>query len=208
MNKRLFAVAATLAVLTGACTDSKEKVFTVGEDSTIFGLHAPWDGLEDNTVFGCFAGEDYFYFYYDVIDPTVTLKEGFKEEKDVEPEDRVEIFFSPRPEMDIYYCAEIDPEGRVLDYSSKYYREMDYGWNFSTMDLFSKITEKGYLIAGRVSKEELRSLGLDLEGGFSMGVFRADFREDGTVNWYSAIPSDDKAPDFHKPDMLFRAKMP
>ena len=50
-------------------------------------------------------------------------------------------------------------------------------------------------------------MGMNLEKGFRMGVFRADFTPEGNVNWYSAVPSDDKSPDFHKPDMLFPAIM-
>ena len=52
---------------------------------------------------------------------------------------------------------------------------------------------------------ELRELGLRLEEGFYMGVFRADYRKDGSVNWYSAVITDDETADFHKPDMLFKA---
>ena len=48
-------------------------------------------------------------------------------------------------------------------------------------------------------------LGLRLEEGFYMGVFRADYRKDGSVNWYSAVITDDETADFHKPDMLFKA---
>ena len=133
-------------------------------------------------------------------------KADYQGEKDVEPEDRVEIFFSPREEMDIYWCAEMDPAGRVLDYEAKYYRVMDYGWNFSTLELASNIKENGYTLWGKISKDELRALGVDLSN-FRMGVFRADFRPDGSVNWYSAVPTEDKSPDFHKPDLLFSASM-
>ena len=56
-------------------------------------------------------------------------------------------------------------------------------------------------------KRELESMGVDVDGGFYMGVFRADYRKDLSVNWYSAVSSDDEYPDFHKPDMLFATKL-
>ena len=203
--KRLLVALVALSLLV-SCGGRGGNVFRIGPVAEINTLHAPWDGLDDNTLFRCFSDSEWFYFMYEVEDATITLVEDYQGEKDVEPEDRVEIFFSPREEMDIYWCAEIDPAGRVLDYESKYYRIMDYGWNFRTLEIATNIKEYGYTLWGKVSKEELRSLGVDLSN-FRMGVFRADFRPDGSVNWYSAVPTADKSPDFHKPDLLFQASM-
>lgn len=181
--------------------------FVVSPSAAIDGLHAPWDGLEDNTLFRCFSDGDSFYFYYEVTDSTPTYAENFDGEATVENEDRVEIFFSPKRSMDDYYCAEIDPLGRVLDYSGHYYRDIDYGWDFRTMRLVGQLTENGYIVAGKVSKDELCELGCDLGNGFWMGVFRADYHPDMTVNWYSAVSTDDISPDFHKPEVLFFTKI-
>lgn len=203
--KRILVALVALSLLV-SCGGRGGNVFHIGPVAEINTLHAPWDGLDDNTLFRCFSDSEWFYFMYEVEDATITLVEDYQGEKDVEPEDRVEIFFSPREEMDIYWCAEMDPAGRVLDYESKYYRIMDYGWNFRTLEIATNIKENGYTLWGKVSKEELRSLGVDLSN-FRMGVFRADFRPDGSVNWYSAVPTEDKSPDFHKPDLLFSASM-
>ncbi len=203
--KRILVALVALSLLV-SCGGRGGNVFHIGPVAEINTLHAPWDGLDDNTLFRCFSDSEWFYFMYEVEDATITLVEDYQGEKDVEPEDRVEIFFSPREEMDIYWCAEMDPAGRVLDYESKYYRIMDYGWNFRTLELASNIKENGYTLWGKISKDELRNLGVDLSN-FRMGVFRADFRPDGSVNWYSAVPTEDKSPDFHKPDLLFSASM-
>lgn len=204
--KRIVIALLALSLLASCGNRGGGNVFLIGPAAEINTLHAPWDGLDDNTAFRCFSDSEWFYFTYEVEDATITLKADYQGEKDVEPEDRVEIFFSPREEMDIYWCAEMDPAGRVLDYEAKYYRVMDYGWNFSTLELASNIKENGYTLWGKISKDELRALGVDLSN-FRMGVFRADFRPDGSVNWYSAVPTEDKSPDFHKPDLLFSASM-
>ena len=193
-----------LASCAGRSSVSDE--FEIGPCTAIDALHAPWDALDDNTKVRLFSDEDNLYFYYEVCDSTIALKEPFTCESDVEPEDRVEIFFSATPSMEIYYCAEIDPLGRPLDYSCEYYRKMDYGWNFSTMDLYGTLTQNGYIVAGKVSKAELRELGINPEDLW-MGIFRADFRTDGSVNWYSFVPTADASPDFHKPDVLFHASI-
>lgn len=170
-------------------------------------FYAPWDGLTDHTVFQCFASADSLFFRYEVEDSSITLTDPFLKEADVEPEDRVEIFFSPDLEMKNYKCAEMDPCGRVLDYQASYYRIMDYDWDFQTLKLESLIHDDRYIVFGRVSLVELEELGNDLHGGFWMGVFRADFHRDGTVNWYSMKPTDDRSPDFHKSNVLFKARI-
>lgn len=195
-------------VLTVSCRQTRYgDAFIVPQAAQINVLHAPWDSLSDGTSFRCFSDGDSFFFLFEVADSTLTYSEAFKGEADVEKEDRVEIFFSPTETMDVYYCAEIDPFGRVLDYSCKFYRDMDYGWNFSTMCLWGHLTEDGYIIAGKISRSELRKLGCDDVNGFWMGVFRADYRKDFTVNWFSAVETNDVSPDFHKPGALFFTKI-
>lgn len=206
----VFIVAALLPSIsvTAACCNVNEGVaeaLRVRESVSIDGLHAPWDGLDDRTSVRIFSDSASLYFLYEVQDTSLTLVEDFKGESDVEPEDRVEVFFSPGPDMELYYCAEIDPLGRVLDYSCRYPSQMDYGWDFSTLEVLSGLKEVGYTVAFKVSKSELVSLGVDLSG-FYIGIFRADFRPDGTVNWYSHVESDDEAPNFHQPKMLFPAE--
>ena len=170
------------------------------------GFHAPWDGLDDDTVFKCMVTDSLFLFRFDVCDSTLTLKADFGDEMDVSPEDRVEIFFSHPGELDTYVGAEMDPAGRVLDYTCGFYRKFDYGWDFSTLDYRHEIRGEGYSVAGSVTLEELSAFGVDMEKGFLMGVFRADYRPDGEVNWYSLKPTDDSQAEFHQPKVFFKAK--
>ena len=206
-TNKLFFLSCALAFCLSACRQTSNSCFEIGSVACIDGLYAPWDSLEDDTAFRCFADSSNFYFYYEVRDSTITLVPNYVGESDVEVEDRVEIFFSPVSSMDEYYVAEIDPLGRVLDYKGLYYRHLDYGWDFSSMSLIGVLTQSGYVVAGKIGLGELEALGLNLGDGFYMGVFRADYRPDMSVNWYSAISTDDKSPDFHKPDMLFKAKI-
>lgn len=112
---------------------------------------APWDYLEDETVFRCFFSSQYFYFSFNVADATPIMCREFVQESDVEAEDRVEIFFSASKDMGQYYCMEIDPSGHVMDYSASYYRKFDYEWNFKSLEICSIKDEKGYIVAGRLS---------------------------------------------------------
>lgn len=189
-------------------TSCGQGVPDVGQGYVTRALHAPWDGLEDNTRFCCHSTADRFFFSFEVEDGTLTLSDSFDTERAVDFEDRVEIFFCPAEGMEKgYHCAEIDALGRVMDYAAEYYRDFDFDWNFSTLEVRSSLTPWGYRVAGSVSRDELRELGLNLENGFRMGVFRADFHDGREVNWYSLVPTDDVKPDFHKNDVLFRCRM-
>lgn len=198
-----------LPLLVAACCSygNDDNAFVINRACEINGLHAPWDGLDDSTGVRFFIDDEFLYFLYDVQDETVTVVSDFNNESDVEPEDRVEVFFSPESDMRLYYCAEIDPHGRVLDYSCRYKANMDYSWNFSSLKTFGMLSDHGYSVAGKLSLKELSDLGVNLYEGFHMGVFRADFHADGSVNWYSYVKTEDEKPFFHKPDMLFYAKL-
>ena len=147
-----------------------------------------------------------FLFRFDVIDSTLALEGDFKTEMDVEYEDRAELFFSHAGDLDTYIGAEMDPAGRVLDYTCEFYRKFDYEWNFKTLDYCHEIRPDGYSIAGSVTLEELSGFGVNMEEDFLMGAFRADYRPDGEVNWYSLKLTDDKHADFHQPKVFFKAR--
>ena len=209
MRNKIAILSALMCMISmSACRNlCQDSAFVIGGTSGIDALHAPWDGLDDVTRFRCFADEERFYFYYEVMDSTLTLIDPYEGERTVDYEDRVEIFFSKDSLMTNYYCAEIDPLGRRMDYASSYKHPLDYEWDFKTMRQSGNLTDEGYMVTGSVSIEELKEYGVDLAGGFYMGVFRADFHADGSVNWYSAVETDDESPYFHKPDVLFLARI-
>ena len=226
MNMRsLFPAALLAVVLSASCSRNKIDAdafcipFSPAEpqtedllDAVVWGaiapvevFHAPWDDMDDSTSFRCFATDSLFFFRFDVMENTLTLEEGFKDERDVEYEDRVEIFVSPAGKLKTYVGAEIDPMGRVMDYKCTYYRDFDYGWNFETMECSRRMTPSGYSIAGHVSWSELEDLGIDNRKGFLMGAFRADFRPDKSVNWYSLKLTSDEEADFHQRNVFLEA---
>lgn len=191
----------------GCCILHAQKITEIGLGFEKHSFHAPWDGLSNSNRFCCHSTAERFFFSFEVVDSTLTLTEPFLSEASVEPEDRIEIFFCQTANMQEYYCAEIDPMGRILDYKANFYRKLDYSWNFSSLEVCAHLTPWGYRIGGSISRSELEKLGLDLNESFWMGVFQDDFRPDGSVHWYSLIPTKDTTPDFHKPDVLFKCRM-
>lgn len=168
---------------------------------------APWsDNLQDETEFQCYLSPHYFYFRFQVPDQTLTLHEPFEKKLDVCDEDRAEIFLSATPGMETYYSMEIDPKGRALDYVTNYYRQFDYGWCFSSLQIETQVSSTGYIVAGRLSTAEMLQLGIPLDG-FYMGVFRADFDGPRDVVWYSLLRVEREQADFHVPEMLYRVEV-
>jgi len=196
--KRPVLIFAVIAALLCSC-GSETQIPDVGQDFT---RH-----IEDARVC-CHATSERFFFNFELLDSTLTVADTAKSESDIAKGDRVEFYFSPAKDMKKpYYCAEMDPKGHVLDYKALFYRQLDDSWNFSTLKLDTCLTPTGYRVGGSIALEELRSLGIDLENGFFMGVFYADYKPDGSVTWHSLVPMGEEEPDFHRPKMLFECRM-
>lgn len=187
-----------LRPVAGACSIGADRCF--GQT----GLYSSLGGT-DKTHFVCGMTETDFVFRFEVQDEHIYAAKVFTSKRVVAGTDRVELFFSPTPTLDgDYYCAEIDPLGRVMDYKAKLYRKFDMTWAFKTMKTQASVIPGGYAVSGSVSKQELVNLGID-PGKFGLGVFRGDFDQEGKlVGWCSAAPMPDfRKPDFHKPDVFF-----
>ncbi|EPR68871.1 hypothetical protein ADICYQ_2257 [Cyclobacterium qasimii M12-11B] len=168
-----------------------------GQAAYIEHLIAPWENNStDKTEFKAFVSDHYFNFSFQVSDLTlVTIP--FEKELSVAAGDRVELFFSNNKTLKKYYCVEMDPNGNVLDYAAKFYRDFSEAWDFESIKVATKITEAGYVLEGRIALEELKELGIS--NPFYLGIFRADFKKPHgkAVSWYSWINPNNPTPDFH-----------
>ncbi|MCW6662593.1 carbohydrate-binding family 9-like protein [Aerococcaceae bacterium NML190073] len=174
------------------------------------GFHFPWDTKEAPlTVFKAYSDGTYFYFSFDVTDENVVVEEEWKEdESTVDMEDRVELFFAgsnvdrPGPKgMELYYAIEVDPKGRVHDYSVKYYRDFDSKWQLEGLETQAELTDKGYTVEGKVPLQSFKDLNLLRGQTMRTGVFRAEFspsdKEEPLMEWISWVNPHRPAPDFH-----------
>lgn len=108
----------SLALLAAGCTSA--AIVNVGQGFETHNLFAPWDGLKNDTRFCCHSTADRFFFSFEVSDSSQTLAVPFLSERDIDNEDRVEIFFCPASGMKKgYHCAEIDPCGRIKGHKTK-----------------------------------------------------------------------------------------
>ncbi|MGX5819855.1 carbohydrate-binding family 9-like protein [Chitinophaga lutea] len=169
-------------------------------------LHEPWQQRKKgDTRFRAGYDSDYFYFRFLVTDSLLVSVDG-NAEIAVANGDRVEIFFSGDTTLREYYCLEISPEGRVLDYRAAHYRRFDDTWNLSGLEVFASAHSKGYQVSGRIPLAFLRKLagkdGTMAGSKIHAGIFRADKISPGATdnfNWYSWIMPQTPTPDFHIP---------
>lgn len=222
-----FLFAASFAIILFAGCQQKSNTFTIKYlnkeitiDSTLLdnaiwqeltpvdGLINPWENdHKDKTQIRCFATKKHLFFKYDVVDTTVFFEQDFQTKRDIEKGDRVEVFFSAKKDLDIYYCAEVGPNAHVLDYEAKYYRKLNFDWGFEHLQPYARINDNGYTVVICVPRKELESCGIQLDKGFYMGLFRAEFQANSEPSWYSYLDSDDPEPDFHTPKVMFETKI-
>lgn len=169
------------------------------------GLTAPWDGAgKDRTAFSVCHDKKKLYFLYEVSDTTIIYNDE-KTEASVGSSDRIEFFFSKDPAMADYYCAEIDPQGKVMDYHARSYRKFDLDWNFKGLKLATHIGKDSYIVEGSIPLKSLEDMGvISPEGEIRLGVYRADYygQKENEVSWLTWIVPDAAGPDFHIPSSL------
>lgn len=178
--------------------------------SGVAGLIAPWDGVSrDDTKFYVCRDDKKLYFLYEVEDSTLIFNDE-KTEASVGKGDRIEFFFSKDPELSTYYCAEIDPKGKIMDYRAEFYRKFDFSWNFKSLKLGTQVEDNRYCVEGSISLKELKALGvISPAGEIRMGIYRADYygSQEEQVVWSSWIVPDAAEPDFHIPSSFGILKM-
>ena len=184
----------------GNLTDwnNQNNLFTVDQ------FISPWGNQNiGKTIFKAFHDGSFLYFYFDIKDNHIVEKK-FEREEDVGRGDRGEIFLSVDSGLSEYYCFEISPSAKVLDYKASHYRKFDYEWDLENLVVKSKINPDGYILEGKIPLAFIKSI-MDSKSEQSvyLGLFRGEFDSlewnEKTINWISWIRPKSIKPDFHIP---------
>lgn len=184
----------------------------VGAISGSFGF--PWEKTAAPiTEFRAYHDQTNLYFSFLVRDDDVVTVANWeaKGEKTVDDEDRVELFFASGAinepvsyALPPYYAVEIDPLGRVHDYSVTYYRHFDSNFTLEQAQYAGQQVAIGYLVEGRIPLRALAELGVLRDNQLlRVGVFRAEFSKNSaaenglTMQWISWVDPKTAEPDFH-----------
>lgn len=165
----------------------------------------PWEKEKaPPTLFKALHNDQWVYFLFDVIDTDVNVRRVSDDKMDVAGSSRVEIFFRQDERLDPYYCLELDPLGRVLDYKGTYHRKFDFqsAWPEGGLIVRTDKNPDGYTVEFAISMESLRQLGLVKNCTLQAGLFRANCSHangEETFKWMSWMKPEAKTPDFHIP---------
>lgn len=169
------------------------------------GFCFPWEHRAvPHTEFRAIFDAQALYFAFRVQDHDIVLAENFRSKQDVVYEDRVELFFALDEELAQYFCVEIDPLGRVLDYRASHYRQLDFSWSFPGLETAGEETSEGYAVQGRIPWASFAALGFpppDSGRAMKFGIYRAEFSHtqgrDWSESWISWVDPQTAEPDFH-----------
>ena len=131
-------------------------------------------------------------------------------ERDVDGQDRVEVFIWSGEKDDPYYCIEISSSGAVHDYQARFYRKFNDDWAPTGKWKHGVVkTRRGYTVEAVLPKASLEAMGqkLTVNRRFRLGLFRADFdRLNGKPTWITWVDHGGK-PDFHVDGAFGRARL-
>lgn len=175
----------------------------------------PWEQRPlPGTEFRALYNSHALYFLFRVEDDDIVLAEPYRSKEDVVREDRVELFFALDDELTEYFCLEIDPLGRVLDYRASYYRQFDFSRNFPGLEAVGNRTRDGFVVKGRIDWKAFQSLGFpppDSGREIKFGIYRAEFRHtegrQWSEGWISWVDPGTEDPDFHVPQSFGYLRM-
>jgi hypothetical protein len=148
-----------------------------------------------------FWDRDRLIFAFDCEDPTLVASPPTANERDVDPQDRVELFLWSGRKADSYYCIEIAARGAVHDYTARFYRRFDDTWSPRGWQCAVKPRPGGYRVEAALSRAALEEMGLRLraEARWRIGLFRADYTPDrpDAPDWITWVDARTLQPDFH-----------
>jgi hypothetical protein len=165
----------------------------------------PWrKEVSPETSLRMLSDSTHLYFSFEVADTNMVVLPSIANERGVEKEDRVELFFSKDKDMQEYYCFEIDPMGRVLSYRAQHYRKLDFSWDVpADFKVAAHINDGGYTVEGAIPLSFLNTLGTN--GTCYLGAYRAEFfnhNQSVVEEWLTWKDPKTPQPDFHVPSSL------
>jgi hypothetical protein len=167
----------------------------------------PWSVLPPPGMsFRALWDEACFYFRFDVETSRALTYIHDNNKMEVVDSDRVEIFFRTDEGLNPYYCLEMDPLGRVLDYRATFYRKFEYAWQWpgnNQLQIESNSTKEGYTVAGSITIASLKELNLLDNNELQTGLFRGECLNvrdpQSRFSWISWVKPESVRPDFHIP---------
>lgn len=165
---------------------------------------SPWDNQEIKKIeLRSIWDSERIFFYYKVFDNEVHVERKNDTIDSINNSDRVEIFFRENASLNPYYCLEIDPDPRIMDFIAYPEKKFHFGWNWPENHLMvkSNINEHYFTVEIAITIQSLKELNLLKNSVIETGFYRAKYikKEDETYEpiWISWVNPNTETPNFH-----------
>jgi len=167
---------------------------------------SPWDNKKKNKIeFRALWDTKNLFFCFTVYDKKVHIDEKDDSVDSIGNSDRVELFFRTDSSLNPYYCLEIDPTSRIMDFIAYPNKNFDFNWNWPKNDLTVKshINSNNFTVEIAISIISLKNLNLIKGNKIEVGIFRAKYNEQENSiyepTWISWVNPNTESPNFHTP---------
>ena len=105
-----------------------------------------------------------------------------------------------------YYCLEIDPTPRIMDFKASPKKKFDFDWNWPNNDLIVKSTikEDRFIVEIAITIQSLKNFDLIKDNSIEAGIYRAKYtKQENNLfepTWISWVNPNTETPNFHVPD--------
>ena len=167
-------------------------------------FRSPWSDEKGSEItFKALWDREKLFFNFTVLDTEIHIEKQDNSIESIGSSDRVELFFRPDNSLNPYYCLEIDPSGRIMDFMAYPNKNFDFNWKWPKNDLVVKsaVNANSFTVEGSISIESLKSFNLIKNNTIETGVFRAKYikGQNGCFepNWITWVNPNTETPNFH-----------
>jgi hypothetical protein len=172
--------------------------------STLSDFMSPWDAEDISKIeFRALHNSDKLFFSFKVFDTKRHIIKKDNSNASINDSDRVELFFRSDSIMSPYYCLEIDPTPRIMDFKALPNKQFDFDWSWPAgeLEVKSEITENYFIVEGSISLSSLKKIGLLKKNTIEIGIFRAKYNEvkigEFEPTWITWVDPNTAEPNFH-----------
>jgi hypothetical protein len=167
-------------------------------------FNSPWDSEKIKPIeFKALCDTETLFFCFRVEDSDIHIDSTDNTIRSINDSDRMELFFRSNELMDPYYCLEIDPTSRIMDFKARPNKQFDFNWNWPINDIEvkSSIESTYFTTEIAISLASLTKLGLLKEGKIETGIYRAKYNKEEKGNfeptWITWVDPNTQTPNFH-----------
>lgn len=179
---------------------------TWGKANVLTDFISPWDDKKiDKIEFRALYNTAYLFFNFKVFDADIYVDLTDDTNQSINNSDRVELFFRANKNLNPYYCLEIDPTPRIMDFIAKPNKNFDFNWNWpaDAISVKSFKADSSFTVEGSISLASLKQFNLLKDGTIETGIYRAKYYKQANGNyeptWITWVNPQTEAPNFHTP---------